>query len=86
MKPNNFINLGGGNQVTAAALKTIVQLQKNESEVLHEHINELGRAVLFLARNLDGFNPECSNDVQTLKTIVALSNVAAMLQTFDSQQ
>lgn len=80
----NTNQLGGDNTITANALKTIVELQHNDNEQLREHIWQLGNVVLWIGRNLDGFDPDNQDDQQALRSIVALSNVAAMLQSLEA--
>lgn len=85
MKTNpNTIHLGGENTITANALKTIVELQRNDNEQLREHICQLRNVVWWIGRNLDGFDPDNQDDQQALRSIVALSNVAAMLQSLEA--
>ncbi|MCO5266803.1 MAG: hypothetical protein M9948_13140 [Lentimicrobium sp.] len=80
----NTNQLGGDNTITANAFKTIVELQRNDNEQLREHICQLGKVVLWIGRNLDGFDPDNQDDQQALRSIVALSNVAAMLQSLEA--
>ncbi|KAF5060798.1 hypothetical protein DSECCO2_321970 [anaerobic digester metagenome] len=80
----NTNQLGGDNTITANALKTIVELQHNDNEQLREHVCQLGNVVLWIGRNLDGFDPDNQDDQQALRSIVALSNVAAMLQSLEA--
>jgi len=77
------INLGGDNKITTNALKTIVELQRNENEALHEHIYQLGRTVLWIGKLMDGFDPNNKDDIEAIAAIVSISNVAAMLQSFE---
>lgn len=83
MKDKNTINLGGDNIVTTDAIKTLVELQKNNCEDLNAHINSLGDVALWIGGQLDGFDPEDHFDTHMLKLLVAVSNVAAMLRKFE---
>jgi hypothetical protein len=67
------------------AVKTIVELQSNNNEMLREHISQMGRVVLWIGRNLDGFDHSDQDYRFALQSITILSNVAALLQSFEAK-
>jgi len=77
--------LNCANTAIVEAIHTIVELQRNNNEMLNEHICQMGRVVLWIGRNLDGFDHSDQNFKLALQSITILSNVAALLQSFEAK-
>lgn len=73
------INLGGVH-LTPHALKAIQNLQENDNEALQEHINRLSNVATWIGKDLDGFDPECADDQEAIRSIVSISNTVAFLK------
>lgn len=77
---NNQINLGNV-QLSAKALKLVQELQANDNDGLNDYINRLSNVATWIGKDLEGFDHACEDDMEAIRSIVAISHAVQLLQT-----